>query len=84
MSNTLPYLPFPGANTSQGPAPADHGMGIPKEFNIFITAESDFLPEGKTFEDLTPEELSLLRNRYRFSPLKPGMYQALSGFGGMI
>ena len=52
---------------------------VPKELNIFTRTEEDFLPAGKTFEDLTPEELRLVRSQYRFSPFRPGMYQTITG-----
>ena len=57
---------------------------IPKELDIYYRTEADFLPPGKTFADLTPEEREKLRNQYRFDPLKPGMQQTLSGFGNCI
>jgi len=58
---------------------------IPKELDIFFRGEEAFLPEGKTsFDELTPEEMQLLRSQYRFSPLRPGLYQTLTGFKGMI
>jgi len=53
---------------------------IPKEFDIFFRNEYAFLPPGKTFNDLTPEELATLSSQYRFDPLKPGIYQSLTGF----
>lgn len=55
---------------------------IPYELNIFLNTEADFLPEGKTFEDLTQEELETLRRQYRFSPFRPGIYQGITGIGG--
>lgn len=57
---------------------------IPKELDIFMRRENSFLPNGKKFEDLTPEELEVLKLRYRFTPLKPGMYQTLTGFGNAV
>ena len=62
----------------QGEGVFDPGV-IPKEMDIFYRTESEFLPEGKTFESLTPEERKSLKNRYRFDPLRPGMYQAITG-----
>jgi len=53
---------------------------IPKELDIFFRNEADFLPEGKEFTDLTPEEERRLRSQYRFSPFRPGLYQVISGF----
>ena len=62
----------------------DTGDEIPKEMNIFFRNEASFLPEGKTsFDELTPEELQLLKSRYRFSPFRPGIYQGITGMGPM-
>jgi hypothetical protein len=55
---------------------------VPKELDIFFKSEASFLPEGKDFKDLTPEEEKLLQSQYRFSPLKPGMYQTITGMSG--
>ena len=33
---------------------------VPKELDIFTCTEENFLPEGKDFDDLTPEELRLV------------------------
>ena len=52
---------------------------IPDEMEIYWRDEKDFLPEGKTFSDLTEEELKALKNKYRFSPLRPGVYQGITG-----
>ena len=52
---------------------------IPKENDIYWNDERYFLPEGKDFDDLTPEELQELKNKYRFDPLRPGIYQGLTG-----
>jgi len=56
---------------------------VPKEFDIFFKSESSFLPEGKDFKDLTPAEEKKLRSQYRFSPLRPGIYQTLTGMSGV-
>lgn len=72
---------------SLNPEPVDDGnilRDIPKEMNIFFVPEAHFLPEGKTYSDLTPEELKLLGAKYRFSYYRPGLYQTISGMGGMI
>ena len=61
-------------------APTFDVQVIPKELDIFYRNEADFLPEGKTFADLTPEEERRLQSQYRFSPLRPGLYQTISGF----
>ena len=52
---------------------------IPYELDIFYRSEGSFLPEGKTFKDLTKEELKQLKNQYRFSPFRPGIYQGITG-----
>ena len=57
---------------------------IPKEMDVFFRNEDYFLPEGKTWGELTEEELHLAKNRYRFSPMRPGIYQGITGFQGMI
>jgi len=57
---------------------------IPKELEIYQQTENDFLPEGKTFADLTTEELRVLKNQYRFSPFRPGLYQTITGFGNSV
>ena len=71
------------------PAPAQDSKvldvgDIPKELEIYQQTERDFLPEGKTFADLTPEELRILKNQYRFSCFRPGMYQTITGFGNSV
>lgn len=62
----------------------DTNAETPKEMTMFYRTEYDFLPEGKTFKDLTPEELSHLKRKYRFDPLKSGMYQTITGVKGSI
>jgi len=52
---------------------------IPKEMDIFFRKETAFLPPGKTFEDLTPEELKDVMDKYRFDAMKPGLYQQITG-----
>jgi len=52
---------------------------IPDELEIYYRNERYFLPEGKDFSDLTPEELKEVKNKYRFSPLRPGVYQGITG-----
>ena len=55
---------------------------IPRnELDLFFRDEAQFLPPGKTWSDLSPEELKIVRDRYRFDPLKPGMYQGITGIG---
>jgi hypothetical protein len=52
--------------------------------DVFYNDESHFLPEGKTFEDLTPEEMAELKNKARFDPYRPGIYQGITGLGKMF
>jgi len=72
----LEFLPFNSGSEEQ--VTVFNVEEIPKEFDIFFRDEASFLPEGKTFEDLTPEELERLKNQYRFSTFRPGMYQTLT------
>jgi hypothetical protein len=60
--------------------PIPNSQEVPKEFDIFFKTEQDFLPPGKTFADLTPEELKILQSQYRFSYFRPGLPQCISGF----
>jgi hypothetical protein len=52
---------------------------IPKGMDIFWSDWRTFLPEGKDPEDLTPEEKKKLTHQYRYSPLRPGIYQGVTG-----
>jgi len=52
--------------------------------DVFQRSEEQFLPPGKTFEDLTPEELAQLKRQYRFDYYKPGVYQGITGLGNMM
>lgn len=56
---------------------------IPKELNIFYRNLQSFIPAGKVWSDLTPDEKEEVKNQYRFSPYKPGQYQSITGFGNM-
>ncbi len=73
----LPFIPHI-------PKPQDTNQDIPKELDIFYRAADQFLPEGKTWEDLTDIEREEVRSKFRFDPYKPGMYQAITGVKGMI
>jgi len=57
---------------------------IPKDLDIFFRTIQDFIPAGKTWDDLTSEEQEIIKNQYRFDPLFPGLYQSITGFQGMI
>lgn len=56
---------------------------VPNEMNVFQRSELDFLPEGKTLEDLTAQELIHLRRQYRFDYYKPGVYQGITWRGNL-
>jgi hypothetical protein len=57
----------------------DAGDEIPDSMDIFQRSEADFLPEGKTLEELTPEELRHLKMQYRYDFYRPGTYQGITG-----
>ena len=59
-----------------------NSQDIPKEMDIFFRKETAFLPPGKTFEDLTPEELKDVMDKYKYSYFKPGIYQGITGLTG--
>ena len=82
MSNLLNFLPYVPRTPSDEEAAVFKAGSIPDELDIFFRDESYFLPEGKTFDDLTDEELAHLRNQYRFSALRPGVYQGITGRNG--
>ena len=48
------------------------------EMDIFYQTEAEFLPEGKTFADLTEDEMNTLRAKYRFGPMRPSTYQGIT------
>ena len=52
---------------------------IPKELDIFYNPEDDFVNSGQT-----PKEKAEAREKYRFNPYIPGMYQTITGFGGFV
>ena len=59
-------------------------MEVPDEMDVYMRTESSFLPPGKTWNDLTPEEKREIELKYRFSCFVPGKYQAITGFGDSI
>jgi len=72
---------FEMGNFQRGPDNApkvDTYSEIPKEMDVFQQSEASFLPEGKTFEDLSEKELARLRAKYRFRYFKPGKYQSIT------
>ena len=74
-------IPFTPAYPNK---PLDLASDIPKELDIFFQNEGHFLPEGKTFAELTKDESDQVRNRFRFSHYRPGIYQGITGMGNMI
>ena len=53
---------------------------IPKDdMDIFYRTIAAFIPEGKTWDDLTEDEKEIIKNRYRFDYLRPGCYQGITG-----
>ena len=78
------YNPLAFINESEKVPPVFNTEEIPKELNIFYRQAKAFLPEGKTFSDLTPEELKKVKSQYRFDPMRPGIPQTISGFGHMV
>jgi len=77
FSQLVPQLDY----TSNIDPPVDNGQDVPKEMDIFYRNESAFIPEGKKFEDLTQREQQIVKSRYRFDPMKPGIYGAITGIG---
>lgn len=77
----MDMLPF-GHTEPTGGVP--NNQDLPKEMDIFEKLPVDFLPEGKTFADLTPEEARFLQSQYRFSPYRPGIYQAITAVGNVL
>lgn len=80
MPEMLPFVP----GNAHKDDPIYNNEEIPDELNIFFRDESSFLPDGKTFDDLTEAEKKTLRQQYRFSPYRPGMYQTLTKMGMML
>ena len=65
--------------------PIPNNQDIPQdEMDIFFRNEDEFLPEGKTWDELTDAEMALAKARYRFDPMRPGVYQGITGLGNMM
>ena len=75
----MDMLPFIAQTPPPDPDKIQDVDMVPKELDIFYKNEHAFLPEGKTFSDLTKKEAKKLKLQYRFSPFRPGIYQTLSG-----
>ena len=61
------------------PLSTNDSKNIPQEADIFFKSLSSFIPKGKTWDTLTPQEQEEVKNKYRFSSLIPGEYQAITG-----
>ena len=85
LQSQLPFQPdvtnYPD-KTIYKPNAIDIPSNVPKELAVYCRTEEQFLPLGKTWSDLTPEEMELAKKRYRFDPFKPGIYQGITGYGG--
>jgi len=73
-------------NADAPPSPKiSTGQDIPKdEMDIFYRNIEAFIPEGKTWDQLTPKEQKKAIDQYRFDPMRPGCYQGITGYGKMI
>jgi hypothetical protein len=78
-NNLINFKSFKPCKTK--PQAVDPYDDVSKEMSVFKRLESQFLPEGKGFSDLTEEELSCLKNKYRFDYYKPGVYQGITSRG---
>jgi len=77
--NPIPVTPH---NTD---APIPNNQDIPKnEMDIFFRNINSFIPEGKTWDQLTHEEKKKAMDQYRFDYMRPGIYQGITGFGKMV
>ena len=61
------------------PDTVPNNQDVPKELDVYCRFESDFLPPGKTLKDLTPEELKMVQDKYRFDYFRPGIYGVITG-----
>jgi len=65
---------------SDSPIPNNQDIAT-NSLEIFYKSLAEFLPAGKTMNDLTEEEKAEVMNKYRFSPLRPSKYQCITGIG---
>ena len=72
---------FTSFNRSTRASPTETYDDMPSGgMDVYQLTEADFLPEGKTFDDLTDEELEKLKNQYRFRHFRPSQYQAITWY----
>ena len=65
---------------NNGEKVSPNNEGIPDDFDIFYCSLQSFYPKGKTkWSQLTQQEQQDVMNQYRFSPLRPGQYQDITG-----
>ena len=77
----MPLTPFLEFSAFVPPKPVYLGDEIPEEMDLFFRSIENFFPEGKTsIDQLTPEELAKVHDQYRFDPVKPGIYQTMTGY----
>jgi len=48
--------------------------------DVYYRSINDFIPPGKTWETMTPEEIEKVQAQYRFDYMRPSQYQAITGF----
>lgn len=83
----MPLLPLVPADldlTQPIDPPIPNNQDIPKnELDIFFRTIQAFIPEGKTWDDLTEKEQNELKGKYRFDYFRPSMYQGVTSCGKM-
>lgn len=68
----------------QSNPPLDTNKDVPCQIEIYSKSLEEFFPNGKTWDEMTEEEKTKAKNQYRFQSFRPGRYQMLTGFRGMI
>jgi len=66
------------------PAKVNTMDNVSKDLDIHFWTENYFLPEGKTFDELTDQETHELRQQYRFDPYRPGVYYGNEYQGAVV
>ena len=71
--NPIPHVEDP---------PIPNNQDISKDdMDIFYRNIYAFIPEGKTWEQLTSEEKKKAMDQYKYDYLRPGVYQGITGIG---